>query len=204
LEKKKFLYPDAIPIYEQQLGDAKSMEDIPNEILICIFEYLDNFKTLYSCARVCKNWCSLITSKKIDSAWRASAFKRFPKMLEFNMAYGHITNWRVWLSKRLSLVTNSYDSAQEVFIENCYEWEFLCPIASNQLHHVDNTTDFCSHCNKSVYIVSTPSDLELKVLAGQCVTIDFDGRYQRNRDDATDVKRGGKRRPKGFLERLGF
>jgi len=145
--------------------------------------------------------------KKSDKIWRIAAFNRFPKMQDFDMAYDHIHDWRKWLSLRLNVMSGSTtDPIQQVFIENCYSWELLCPVAVRQLEYRDDKTDFCKVCNKEVHIVTKPLELYAKVSEGACIAIDFEGKYTNDRNDAHEVRRGGVRRhrPKGLLERLGF
>ena len=49
-------------------------------------------------------------------------------------------------------------------IDNCFEWEFKCPMEMGQLKRTDDdNVDFCPKCKKNVYLVHDTEELGEKV-----------------------------------------
>eukprot|EP00026_Physarum_polycephalum_P008877 Phypoly_transcript_08980.p1 GENE.Phypoly_transcript_08980~~Phypoly_transcript_08980.p1 ORF type:complete len:330 (+),score=50.53 Phypoly_transcript_08980:162-1151(+) len=60
---------------------------------------------------------------------------------------------------------------RDPLIENCLQWEFKCPATLNKfLRTRENYMDFCTVCEKNVYLVHNMEDLQKRVGA---VAIDF-------------------------------
>jgi len=63
-----------------------------------------------------------------------------------------------------------------LLLENCENWEFLCPVTLDKLQRTsDRTVDYCTVCKENVYLVENMKDLQKRAKAKQCVAIDFDG-----------------------------
>ena len=52
-----------------------------------------------------------------------------------------------------------------------YEWQLKCPVLSDKLEYVDDTTKYCAVCKENVYEVHTIEELKKKVDNKQCVSI---------------------------------
>jgi len=57
-------------------------------------------------------------------------------------------------------------------IENCYEFEFKCPLMMENLRPVDGSAKllFCDQCTNVVKIVTTMEEMEWECAQGNCVT----------------------------------
>lgn len=52
-----------------------------------------------------------------------------------------------------------------------YEWKLQCPVLSDKLKYIDDTTKYCTVCKKNVYQVHNVKDLKEKVANKECVSM---------------------------------
>lgn len=68
-------------------------------------------------------------------------------------------------TKALARKTNVVRHNPDPVIENCDQWEFLCPIKPNMLQLTANPEVFhCKDCKKDVHLVHNYEQLDQKVI----------------------------------------
>jgi len=162
------------------------IDGLPNEILLLIFHYVD-LKTLAEICSVSKRWRSI---SEDNSLWKEIATEQWSAIGVMSAAYEHITNWKAFFKRRWVKKLEYAKSSpflyaipgqrviEDIFIDNCLEWEFKCPLKYEDLdpsiNQLDGTMErYCKVCNKSVYKVTNKEDLLTRVQNKQCVNIDL-------------------------------
>ncbi|KAG6456527.1 hypothetical protein O3G_MSEX009782 [Manduca sexta] len=80
------------------------VEQLPSEVLLCIFSYLDDM-SLCACSTVCARWWRLVRARVAPRRWAAFTARRWP-------LYRHLTATIDWHKKYQSLV-------ESCFCRNC-------------------------------------------------------------------------------------
>lgn len=164
-------------LYNPETGETNVL-DLPtpylnDELLLHIFSYLTPFRVLRA-SRVCKEFYRISKSNQIWKPLVLQKWKHVGPKVPINSFY------EFYKHRTKNLLPASFN--EKVLVENCFEWEFQCPaVLSKMTRTSDPETDFCSVCNKNVYLVHNIEDLHQRVAAKQCVALDFQNKTKDSR-----------------------
>jgi len=155
-------------------GQGISFQSLPRPVLQEILEFLTP-RSLLNFVQLCKTYHTLSQGPAYftQPAWNAKVHETWSHVSS-NVI---ITNWEKFYRKRY-LAQKGYKpkSPEPHPIENCFQWEFKCPILLEELTRTgDQKIDFCNRCGENVYLVTTPEELAEKVAEKKCVAIDIGG-----------------------------
>jgi len=129
--------------------------------ILSFLGYQDNSKF----ANTCKNYFALA---KTNELWKPLVFLQWETMSHSVPVPSY---YEFFKRRTMSQRTKPTDP----LIENCMQWEFECPATLDKFTRTALAgVDFCSVCQKNVYLVHNMDQLKEKVAANQCVGIDFD------------------------------
>lgn len=81
-------YLDLLSVPRENDKNDPRIEDLPTEVLLCIFSFLDDL-SLASVGRVCLRWKSITLTYTTDDMWRQYTKKRWPLFQEIV----RVPNW---------------------------------------------------------------------------------------------------------------
>jgi len=124
----------------------------------------------------CKNFLRVIDAEKGIKFWKAFAVRVWPHIVFRSLDWKPYTLARLVKVRESRLKSGRPDvaHAEATTIENCaLEFEFKCPLTLASLHRTGaDDIDYCSVCNRKVYICDDLEDLHAKVANKECVAFD--------------------------------
>mmetsp|Transcript_10838 Transcript_10838/g.13380 ORF Transcript_10838/g.13380 Transcript_10838/m.13380 type:complete len:420 (-) Transcript_10838:17-1276(-) len=146
--------------------NSKVQETLPSlpEVWIAIFKEVGEFSSVLQFRLVCKFWCTVADTNDI---WSYYAKMRWPTV----RISTRIRNWQRFFSNRYKAEVALLPIESHP-IENCYEFEFKCPLMMENLRPLEGTTDtlVCEQCSNLVKVVTTMEEMEWECAQGNCIT----------------------------------
>jgi hypothetical protein len=117
---------------------------IPNEVLVDILaEVIASPRECLVLSSVCHKWRQLLTHGA-NGLWQAWAIRRWPTLRHRSQSMV-ITSWFAFVVRRMGKIAEVSQSSSSVAalhreppIENCGEWEFMCPLLWSTLQKTED------------------------------------------------------------------